>query len=149
MGVDWGLKDISEKETIRREAEAEGKIILKTETLRAIEEKNIEKGNPLEVARVAGVMAAKGTSVLIPYCHQINITHVEVQFSLEEDGVLCRSRVVAYSRTGVEMEALSCVSASLLTIWDMVKYLEKDEDGQYPATAIREIRVLKKIKLPR
>lgn len=137
---------MGEKPVILREAEASGRITLSDETIRAIRQGSVRKGDPLAVAEVAGMTAAKQTSVWIPHCHQIPLDTVELRFSLGEGRVEAACLVRARARTGVEMEALVGVSAALCTIWDMVKYLEKDDQGQYPATRISEIRVLKKVK---
>ena len=140
------MVDISDKAITHRAAEAVGKIRLRKETMKAIREGRIEKGDPLTVAEVACVLAAKKTPEIIPLCHQLPLTSVNAEFTLGDDHVEARCRVEADYRTGVEMEALTGVSAALLTIWDMVKYLEKDERGQYPATSITDIRVVEKRK---
>ncbi len=105
-----------------------------------------KKGDPFPVAEVAGILAAKRVSELIPLCHPIPLTKVDVSFRIGEDHVEARCRVVADYKTGVEMEALTGVTVALLTLWDMVKYLEKDEEGQYPTTRITEVRVVEKRK---
>ena len=140
------MVDISDKAITHRSAEAVGKIRLRKETMKAIREGRIEKGDPLTVAEVACVLAAKKTPEIIPLCHQLPLTSVNAEFTLGDDHVEARCRVESDYRTGVEMEALTGVSAALLTIWDMVKYLEKDERGQYPATSITDIRVVEKRK---
>lgn len=138
--------DISNKDVVRREATAEGFIRLKRETLELIRKGEIKKGNPLEVARVAAALAVKNTPNIIPYCHPIPIENVSLDFEIKEEGILVKCYVKATAKTGVEMEALTGVSAALLTIWDMVKYLEKDDKGQYPTTRIEYIRVVEKVK---
>jgi cyclic pyranopterin phosphate synthase len=143
-----GMIDISGKQILLREAVASGKIILSLETIKKVRENQIKKGNPLLVAEVAALKAAKETSLLIPYCHQIPLNTVELSFSIGKDFIEVNCLVKAEAMTGVEMEALVGASMALTTIWDMVKYLEKDEDGQYPSTRISDIRVLKKIKNP-
>ena len=140
--------DISGKQILLREAVASGKIILSPETIKKVRENQIKKGNPLLVAEVAALKAAKETSLLIPYCHQIPLNTVELSFSIGKDFIEVNCLVKAEAMTGVEMEALVGTSMALTTIWDMVKYLEKDVDGQYPSTRISDIRVLKKIKNP-
>lgn len=141
------MVDISGKEVIYREARAYGRIKLRPETIRAIVEGKIEKGDPLVIASVAGILAAKKTPELLPLCHPINITKVDVKCRVEDDRhVACESMVKAIARTGVEMEALTAVTIALLNVWDMVKKLEKDEKGLYPHTEIANIRVLSKIK---
>jgi cyclic pyranopterin phosphate synthase len=140
------MVDITDKSTIYREAAATGQIILRRETVQKILKQEIEKGDPLATARVAAVLAAKATSSIIPLCHPIPITAVEVHEELMEDRVAVTVKVKATAKTGVEMEALTAVSAALLTIWDMSKQYEKDERGQYPVTRIEGINVLRKIK---
>jgi cyclic pyranopterin phosphate synthase len=140
------MVDISAKDEVTREAVAAGKIYLRPETLAAIREGKVVKGNVLSTARVAATMAVKNTSNLIPMCHHIPISSVTVDFS-EGDGFIESTVVVKMTgKTGVEMEALTGVSVALLTVWDMVKSAEKDADGQYPVTSITDIRVLEKKK---
>lgn len=138
--------DISEKDMVHREAEATGKISLKRETVEAIKAGKVKKGDPLSVAEVASILAVKRTPEAIPLCHPIPITSVKTEFQMGCDHVEATCRVSAEYKTGVEMEALAGVTAALLTIWDMVKYMEKDEKGQYPSTAITGIRVVEKRK---
>jgi cyclic pyranopterin phosphate synthase len=140
------MVDISKKEESYREAVAEGKIRLRPETIKAIRERRIEKGDVLATAGLAALNAVKKTSELLFHCHPLEITSVEPQFSLGEDTITVLVKVKSTGKTGVEMEALTGVSVALLTIWDMVKALEKDEKGQYPFTYISDIRVVRKIK---
>jgi len=140
--------DITGKKVVLREAVASGRIALSPETVKLVKAKRIKKGDPLLVAEVAAMKAAKETYLLIPHCHQIPLNTVELSFSLEDDSIEASCLVKAEAMTGVEMEALVGVSMALATIWDMVKYLEKDKDGQYPSTRITDIRVIKKIKEP-
>ena len=100
----------------------------------------------LATARLAAILAAKETPRLIPMCHPIPLTGLEVSFRLQPGRVEASVTVTSVGRTGVEMEALVAVSAALLNVWDMVKYLEKDESGNYPDTVIEEIIVTKKEK---
>lgn len=141
-----GMVDVTEKPVVRRQAEAEGKIRLAPGTLRKIAAGEIKKGDPFLVAEVAAMNAAKQTHLLIPHCHQIPLDTISVTFKLMDDGVEVRCLVRAQARTGVEMEALVGVSIALNTIWDMVKYLEKDDQGQYPGTSMTDIRVIRKEK---
>ena len=141
-----GMVDVTEKPVIRRRAEAAGKILLSQKTIEEIKAGRIKKGDPLQVAEVAAMNAAKQTHLLIPHCHQIPLDTVGVDFQVSGDSIEARCSVSAQARTGVEMEALVGVSMALNTLWDMVKYLEKNEQGQYPATRIIDIRVLKKEK---
>ncbi len=143
-----GMVDITEKPVIRRLAEAGGRIVLSRDTLREIREGGINKGDPLQVAEVAGMNAAKQTHLLIPHCHQIPLDTVSIEFEIFDDRIEARCFVRAQARTGVEMEALVGVTTALNTIWDMVKYIEKDDQGQYPGTKITDIRVTKKEKSP-
>ncbi|KYH36164.1 MAG: molybdenum cofactor biosynthesis protein MoaC [Candidatus Bathyarchaeota archaeon B23] len=140
------MVDISPKAVVHREAEAVGRIILRPETLKAVREGAVKKGDPLTVAEVASIQAVKRTAELIPLCHPIPVTSIQLHFTVGEDHIEVRCRVVADYKTGVEMEALTGVAVALLTIWDMVKYLEKDERGQYPHTRIAEIKVVEKLK---
>jgi cyclic pyranopterin phosphate synthase len=141
------MVDISDKPEITREAIAQGCIKLKTETLHLIKEGKIAKGDPLCTAKIAGIMAAKRTSTLIPLCHPLTLTKVEVKTEILGDSkVQVTATVKTKAQTGVEMEALTATAVSLLTVWDMVKQYEKDAEGQYPSTAIESIRVIKKLK---
>jgi len=146
--ITMGMIDISGKKIVLREAVASGRISLAPETLARIKENKIKKGDPRAVAEIAAINAAKETARLIPHCHQIPLSTVDVTFSLEKDSVEATCLVKAKATTGVEMEALVGVSMALAVIWDMVKYLEKDESGQYPSTRISDIRVIKKTKEP-
>jgi cyclic pyranopterin phosphate synthase len=141
-----GMVDVTEKPVVRRQAEAEGRIYFSQDTIKRIEKQQIKKGDPLVVAEVAAMNAAKQTHLLIPHCHQIALDTINVTFDVSKDSVLARCLVRAQARTGVEMEALVGVAAALNTLWDMVKYLEKDDAGQYPITKITDIRVIKKEK---
>lgn len=142
-----GMIDVGGKKVVRREAEAEGRITLSPATVQKIRDGQIKKGDPLLTAEIAAMNAAKQTPLLIPHCHQIPLDKVEVRFELSDESVLARCLVRAEAKTGVEMEALVGVSIALNAVWDMVKYLEKDDEGQYPSTRISEIRVLKKLKV--
>jgi cyclic pyranopterin phosphate synthase len=141
------MVDVSGKAEIFREATATGTIKLKPETVNLIKEGKIAKGDPLYTAKIAGVLAAKKTSELVPLCHPLPLTNVEVEAKiLDESTVEVSSTVKAKAQTGVEMEALVATSVALLTIWDMVKQYEKDANGQYPTTAIENIHVVRKLK---
>jgi len=141
------MVDVSGKPDILREATATGKIKLKPETVNLIREGKIAKGNPLYTAKIAGVLAAKKTSELVPLCHPLPLTSVDVEAKLvDKTTVEVSATVKAKAQTGVEMEALVAASAGLLTIWDMVKQYEKDAAGQYPTTAIENIHVVRKLK---
>jgi cyclic pyranopterin phosphate synthase len=141
------MVDISDKPEDFREATATGVIKLKTKTIRLINEGKIAKGDPIYTAKIAGVLAAKRTSNLIPFCHPLALTNVTVGVKVLDDfRVQVVATVKTKAQTGVEMEALVATAVSLLTIWDMVKQYEKDAKGQYPSTVIQDIRVVKKIK---
>jgi cyclic pyranopterin phosphate synthase len=141
------MVDISGKPETFREATATGTIRLKLETVKLIKEGKITKGDPIHTAKIAGILAAKRTSTIIPLCHPLPLTNVEVDVTFEDNKTLrVTVKVKTKAPTGVEMEALTAASASLLTIWDMVKQYEKDAEGQYPSTAIENICVVKKIK---
>lgn len=141
------MVDITGKPKVFREATATGKIKLKPETISLIKSGKVEKGDPLYTAKVAGVLAAKETSTLIPFCHPLPLTNVKVEIEiLDESTVQVSSIVKTEAQTGVEMEALVATAIGLLTIWDMVKQYEKDAEGQYPSTLIQDIRVVKKVK---
>jgi len=143
-----GMIDITGKKVLLREAVASGRIKLLPETIKKIRENQIKKGDPLLVAEIAAMKAAKETYLLIPHCHQIPLNTVELNFSIGNNFIEANCLVKAEAMTGVEMEALVGASIALTTIWDMVKYIEKDKDGQYPSTRISDIRVLKKVKKP-
>ena len=141
------MVDVSGKAEIFREATATGNIKLKPETVKLIREGKIVKGNPLYTAKIAGVLAAKKTSELVPLCHPLPLTSVEVEAKiLDKTTVEVTATVKTKAQTGVEMEALAATSVGLLTIWDMVKQYEKDSNGQYPTTAIENIHVVRKLK---
>ena len=141
------MVDVSNKSEIFREATASGIIKLKAETVNLIREGKIAKGDPLYTAKIAGVLAAKKTSSLIPLCHPLPLTNVEVNVKIINDlTVEVSATVKAKTQTGVEMEALTAVSMGLLTVWDMTKQYEKDSAGQYPSTAIDNIHVIRKFK---
>ncbi|TDA26483.1 MAG: cyclic pyranopterin monophosphate synthase MoaC [Archaeoglobi archaeon] len=140
------MVDISSKNDVLRTATAEGFIRLKRETIEAIIGNKVAKGNVLATANIAGVMAVKKTPELIPMCHPIPLTSISFDFKIEGEGIRVRCTVKSLGKTGVEMEALVGVSVALLTIWDMVKSLEKDETGNYPLASIEHLRVLEKKK---
>jgi cyclic pyranopterin phosphate synthase len=138
--------DISSKPIIFRTAEAEGTIHLSPLTMDTLRKGAVKKGDVFSTAEIAGILATKKTHELLPLCHSIPITSVTLTFHLFEAGVTVRCTVNAIYKTGVEMEALVGVSTALLTIWDMVKYLEKDNNGQYKTTKIDNLTVIKKVK---
>lgn len=141
------MVDVSGKAEILREATAKGTIRLKPETVNLIKEEKTAKGDPLYTAKIAGILAAKKTSELVPLCHPLPLTKVEVEAQiLNKTTIEVTATVKTKAQTGVEMEALTAVSVALLTIWDMTKQYEKDSAGQYPTTAIENIHVVRKLK---
>ena len=132
--VDVGAKPIQE-----RVAKASGRIFLQEKTLQLIQENAIEKGDIFSVARIAGIQAAKNTFNLIPLCHQLQLTKIAVDFTIEENGIRTFSTVKCSGKTGVEMEALTAVNVALLTIYDMCKAVDK-------AMEMSEIKLLEKTK---
>ena len=117
------MVDVSEKSATTRQAEASAFVMMKPEVLSALPQN--PKGDPLEVARLAGIMAAKRTSELIPMCHPLPLSHIDVTMRLCENGVAIRSKVATTAGTGVEMEALTAASIAALTVYDMCKALDK------------------------
>jgi len=141
------MVDVTAKPETRREATARGSIKLRKETIRRIKEEKIEKGDPFTVAKVAGVLAAKNTCSIIPLCHPLPLTSINVAFKVIDDSTVeAEATVKTKAQTGVEMEALAAVSVALLTVWDMTKQYEKNEQGQYPTTVIENVRVVRKLK---
>lgn len=135
------MVDVSAKNQSAREAVAAGTIRLRQKTLDLISQNQIGKGNVFATARIAGIQAAKQTPHLIPLCHSLNLSHVEIEIAAADSGldVTCTARTVA--QTGVEMEALTGVSIALLTIYDMCKAVDKEMQ-------VSDIRLLKKTKEP-
>ena len=140
------MVDISPKDAVEREATAIGKLKLRNETAKKLREGKIEKGDPISISEVAATLATKNTSQLIPMCHNIPISKVETATRFGDDYVEVEVRVKAIAKTGVEIEALTASSIYLLNVWDMVKKLEKDRNGQYPDTWIEYIKVKEKLK---
>ena len=119
------MVDTGNKEITQRHAVASAKVLMGPTTLDALREHRTPKGDPLEAARLAGIMAAKRTADLIPLCHPLPLTHVDIQATLEVKGVSLTAEVSTNAQTGVEMEALTAVSVAALTVYDMCKALEK------------------------
>ena len=140
------MVEIGGKPDVLRIAKARGIIRLRESTVQRILKGEIKKGDVISVAQLAAIMAVKKTPEIVPLCHPIPITGVDVNFNFEGNRVIVEVEVRSVGKTGVEMEALTGVSAALLAVWDMVKVYEKDEKGEYPYTVIEEIKVLKKIK---
>ena len=140
------MVDVGDKPDTARRAVARGEIRLQSATIAAIRDDEIGKGDVLATARVGAVQAVKHTWETIPMCHQIPITNVETAFDVGDDRVTLTVAVETTGKTGCEMEALEGVTTGLNVVWDMVKAAEKDDDGEYPDTAIRDVRVLEKTK---
>ena len=119
------MVDTSAKPITQRRAVASGRVLMAPETVSALRDHRTPKGDPLETARVAGIMAAKRTAELIPLCHPLPLTHIDVSALLEADGVALTAEVTTNAQTGVEMEALTAVAVAALTVYDMCKALEK------------------------
>lgn len=120
------MVDVGEKPVTVRTATASGKVLLSPETIAAIQSRSNPKGDPLEIARIAGILAAKKTSDLIPLCHQINLSKIDVKAEITDLGVHLEATARTASQTGVEMEALTAVTVAALTIYDMCKAVQKD-----------------------
>ena len=133
------MVDVTDKQPTARAAVAGGVVIMKPETLKLIGGQKVKKGNVLETARIAGIMAAKKTSELIPMCHPLSLTHVQVDFVPDETNhrIDIEASVRTIDQTGVEMEALTAVSAAALTIYDMCKSYDRE-------MTISRIRLLEK-----
>ena len=140
------IVDIAGKPDVPRRAVARGSIRLRPATLAAIREGRVAKGDPLAAAEVSGLHAVKSTWQVLPHCHPIPITSATVALEASRGRVICTATVEATYKTGVEMEALYGCSVALLTVWDMVKPLEKDDAGQYPTARIEALRVVSKEK---
>ena len=120
------MVDVGDKDIVPRVATASGFIRLKGSTLDLIYGQKIKKGDVLTVAKIAGISAAKKTAEMIPLCHQIPISHVSVDFTRDEDGITIEAKVKTQAQTGVEMEALSAVSTTALTLYDMCKAVDNE-----------------------
>lgn len=120
------MVDVSNKDSTKRRATASAVVVLSAETIVTLRNNLNPKGNPLEIARVAGIMAAKRTSELIPLCHQIALSKINLTAEFTARGVYLEAEAVTNARTGVEMEALTAVSVAALTIYDMCKAVQKD-----------------------
>ena len=120
------MVDVSGKDVSTRRAVASCRVVLSPATVDILRNQTNPKGDPLEVARIAGIMASKKTQDLIPLCHQINLSKVNVSATLNDDGVYLEAEAITDAKTGVEMEALTAVSVAALTIYDMCKAVQKD-----------------------
>ena len=120
------MVDVSDKSATKRRAAASAKVLMNSETIQIIREAKNPKGNIIEIARFAGIMAAKQTSDLIPLCHQIALSKVDVKAEVKDYGVFLEAEAITTAQTGVEMEALTAVSVAALTVYDMCKAVQKD-----------------------
>ena len=141
-----GIVHIGSKPVVERHASATGLLHLQAATVLAIQNKEIKKGDVLEASTIAAIKAVKETPRIIPHCHPIPLEGCTVSWSFEGHALRCTVNVAAHYKTGIEMEALTGVSAGLLCALDMVKSLEKDENGQYPGTSITDLVVIEKFK---
>lgn len=119
------MVDVSGKKATLRKARARAFVFMSKALIRKIRQRKIEKGDPLEICRVAGILAAKNTAQLIPLCHPVALSRVEIQIRLTEQGLELESQAVAEGKTGVEMEALTAVSVAALTVYDMCKAVDR------------------------
>ncbi|MFB6171365.1 MAG: cyclic pyranopterin monophosphate synthase MoaC [Haloarculaceae archaeon] len=145
---DVQMVDVGDKPDTARRAVAAGEIHLSPATVAAVREDAVEKGDVLATARVGAIQAVKHTWETIPMCHQIPVTNVDVDFDVREDRIDAEVAVETRGKTGCEMEALQGVTTGLDVVWDMVKAVEKDADGQYPTARIENVRVVSKQKRP-
>ena len=135
-----GIVEIGSKPVVERKATATGLLHLQQET------KNVKKGDVLEASTIAAIQAVKETPRIIPHCHPIPLEGCKVDWTWEGTSLRCTVHVSAHYKTGIEMEALTGVSAGLLCVLDMVKSYEKDEQGQYPDATITDLKILEKRK---
>lgn len=138
------MVDIGAKATSDRRAVARGTIQVRPETVQAVRGERVDKGDVLGTARIGAIQAVKHTWETIPLCHQIPITNVDVDTDLGDEHIDLTVAVETTGKTGCEMEALEGVTTGLNVIWDMVKALEKDDDGEYPTTRIQDVRIEEK-----
>jgi cyclic pyranopterin phosphate synthase len=141
-----GIVEIGAKAIVERRATATGLLNLSATSVEAIQNKMVKKGDVLEASTIAAIQAVKETPRIIPHCHPIPLEGCKIKWSWEGHALRCTVHVSAHYKTGIEMEALTGVAAGLLCALDMVKSLEKDEDGQYPNTSISNITVVEKFK---
>lgn len=145
-GAWTGMVDVGSKPVVERVATATGFIRLSAESVDSVINGNSPKGDVREASTISAIQAVKETSRTLPHCHPIPIEGCNVEWKVEESELRCTVTVRTHWTTGVEMEALCGVSAGLLCAWDMLKPIEKDEDGQYPDVSIEGIRVVRKKK---
>jgi cyclic pyranopterin monophosphate synthase len=132
-----GMRDVSDKIVTKRTATAQATLRAQPETIRTIVEGRLPKGDPLPVAKVAAIQAAKNTSQIIPYCHPLPVEHLGVEFEIGHDFIRVTTKVVAHYKTGVEMEALTAAAVAALSIYDMAKMID-------PAMAVEQVVLIEK-----
>ena len=141
-----GIVEIGTKPVVERKATATGLLHLQAATKQAIVDKMVKKGDVLEASTIAAIQAVKETPRIIPHCHPIPLEGCKVDWAWEESSLRCTVYVSAHYKTGIEMEAITGVSAGLLCALDMIKSFEKDEDGQYPNAKITDLHIVEKRK---
>ena len=141
-----GIVEIGSKPVVQRKATATGLLRLKAETKQAILDKQVKKGDVLEASTIAAIQAVKETPRIIPHCHPIPLEGCKVDWAWEGTSLRCTVHVTAHYKTGIEMEAITGVSAGLLCALDMIKSYEKDEQGQYPTASISDLKIIEKRK---
>ena len=140
------IVEIGEKPILERRAKATGLLRLSEESIFAIKNNRVTKGDVVQAATIAAIQAVKDTPRIIPHCHPIPLEGCNVEWTWEDDHLRCTVSVSAHYKTGIEMEALTGVCAGLLCALDMVKSFEKNEQGQYPETMISDIKIVEKFK---
>ena len=138
--------DVGAKPELPRRAVVVGELAVGPAARSAVRRRAVTKGDPIATGELAGLLAMKRTSELIPHCHAVRLTLARVDLGVSPRGVRVRAEAGAVDRTGVEMEALVGATVALLAVWDMVKYLEKDSRGLYPRTRLGPVRVVAKEK---
>ena len=141
-----GIVEIGSKPVVERKATATGVLHLQEATKQAIVNKMVKKGDVLEASTIAAIQAVKETPRIIPHCHPIPLEGCKVEWAWEENSLRCTVHVSAHYKTGIEMEAITGVSAGLLCVLDMIKSYEKDDDGQYPSARITDLHIVEKRK---
>ena len=141
-----GIVEIGSKPVVERKATATGLLHLQEATKQAIVDKAVKKGDVLEASTIAAIQAVKETPRIIPHCHPIPLEGCKVDWAWEGNSLRCTVHVSAHYKTGIEMEAITGVTAGLLCVLDMIKSFEKDTDGQYPSAIITDLMITGKRK---
>tara|TARA_A100001234_G_C12589442_1_gene369828 strand:- start:167 stop:619 length:453 start_codon:yes stop_codon:yes gene_type:complete len=141
-----GIVEIGTKPVVERKATATGLLHLQEATKQAIVDKMVKKGDVLEASTIAAIQAVKETPRIIPHCHPIPLEGCKVDWAWEGTSLRCTVNVSAHYKTGIEMEAITGVSAGLLCVLDMIKSFEKDDNGQYPNAKITDLHIVEKRK---